>query len=72
MKDISLPGRPPGKLIEPWASDRLNRTMEIENNTDMASINAQKHDSAMELSRMMENSSGFIEVYYISVRFYEN
>lgn len=28
--------------------------MEIENNTDMASINAQKQDSAMELSRMME------------------
>lgn len=54
MKDISLTGCPRGKLIEPLASDRLNRTMEIENNTDMASINAQKHDSAIELSRMME------------------
>lgn len=63
MKDISLPGRPPGKLIEPWASDRLNRTMEIENNTDMASINAQKHDSAMELSRMME----MFNIYVFSV-----
>ena len=63
MKDISLTGCPPGKLIEPWASDRLNRTMEIENNTDMASINAQKHDSAMELSRMME----MFNIYVFSV-----
>ena len=44
MKDISFTGCPHGKLMEPWASDRLNRTIEIENNTDMASINAQKHD----------------------------
>ena len=63
MKDISPTGCPPGKLIEPWASDRLNRTMEIENNTDMASINAQKHDSAMELSRMME----MFNIYVFSI-----